>query len=198
MEVSNSLFSAIRVVAHLLAADGEVHAKEQEWFLWCIRSFELSREQRDLLRRDLKGEGELRQFLRGVTDARDQVRLGRWARTVVQLDGRVSEDEKEVLAEIQRLGKDEEIPLSDSIRETPELLMNLKRDEQLWADFAEAGGFYTQRVRERFFNFWEAWGWHPTWNRGPRKSVKLRNSFFLWGLALYALFALLVFWFVGR
>lgn len=143
--MNDSQFSAIRIVALMLSQDGSVDAKEQQWFLWLMRSHELTADQRQILREDLKGKGRPEEILPRIVDPDDQQQLQRWARVAMRLDGVIDPAERRLFAQIQALVGNVGDLDHQTYRAAARELLEVRGDGQLWQELGEAAKEYSLR-----------------------------------------------------
>ncbi len=177
MPMTESLFSAMRIVAMILAADGHVDEREEKWFLLCMRSYPLTHEQREILRAHLKGEGNIEELHGRVTGEKDRERLMNWVRVAISRDGKIDPAERQLLEHIQALNRLRSSVPRTEYEELAGSLLQADKDVQLWKDLGEAGRYFGKRLLP-FHHYHFA-------DLILLRGFSLRNRFIFWGLVIF-------------
>lgn len=149
--IDSSLFAVFRIVTIMLWRDGRVARVERKWFTWLMSRYELSREQRQILFRDLEKAPLLKEVYPFVANPRDRERLLSWLRIAMKVDGECRPEELQfytaILAEERKIKT-----LDDHYRELADSLRQHEADVRFWQDMARFGKLLGRRYP--WFGLW--------------------------------------------
>lgn len=136
----------MRLAAHIIAADGKIDPKELNWFIWLMNNYGLDVPRREILQQDLKGSSDVFEIHKCITNPLDRQALLRWARVVMNVDGNVDPREKELFERLVRLNEEADRRDSSEYVDLGRSILQLRKENRLWAEMAEAGAMLNQRV----------------------------------------------------
>lgn len=142
MKLNQSQFSVLRIVALVLAADGEVVPKEQRWFSWFLGRFELTPEQVELLKRDSNSSPQLSELC-ALIDSRDYERLKSWLQIAMKIDGHQSKEEMDLVNQVLSL---EAKPSPDPNQVLAQTLVEHSDSVEFWKSMGTLGKRLTKRI----------------------------------------------------
>lgn len=135
-----SLFSTLQLVARLLACDAEIHDLEKAWFTALLNCHGTTREQRKILRDELRGQRNksIKELVSQIEE-KDQARLLNFLKVAMHIDKKISPKETEFYQEIKYfIEQPVMVPSIDYTDYGRELL---KRDKELalWQELGKMG-----------------------------------------------------------
>lgn len=133
-------------MAHIIAADEKIDPKELNYFIWLMNNFGIDAHHRAILQDDLKGRGRIDEIHKDITNPRDRQALINWARIVMNVDGVVDPREKEMFDQLVKLNEEASRTTSSEYVELGKSILQLEKENQLWAELAEAGSMLNQRA----------------------------------------------------
>src|SRR5262249_18345525 len=99
--ITNSQLHIWRVLIALAHADGLVQEKEKNWLSHCLLRLNLTDEQKQILRSDFQNPQDYKFMFKQISELRDYVHLQHMANILINLDGVVTEKEKEIMTFLQ-------------------------------------------------------------------------------------------------
>jgi hypothetical protein len=149
--LNDSLFAAMRIVAHVIAADQKIDPKELNWFIWLMNTYGVDAHRRAILEQDLKHRSSIEEIHAQITDFQDRERLINWARVAMNVDGDVDPREKDLFEKIKLLNERANRASSSEYFDLAKSILQQQKESRLWEELAEAGGMLNQPI--------PMWGW---------------------------------------
>ncbi len=101
MEMPESKFCMWRCVFAVASVDGVISTKEHEWMWELLRKLKLSRDQSQLLQREIKQPSRIDNLVSKVTEPADRAQLVHLCRVMAHLDELLMEDEASILSTLK-------------------------------------------------------------------------------------------------
>lgn len=148
--MDESFLSALRIVAMMVGADGQLESREREWFVKLMNTYGIPREQLEIFIQDFSGKTPIEEIHKSITNEKDRERLLAWAKFAAQLDGKIHLKERAILNKIEELNK-EAAPVFLEYSEYEKAREEQTRDVQMWQDLGEFGKFLNTPVHPKSY-----------------------------------------------
>ncbi len=100
--ITQSAFQMWRAVFATAHADNKVTGEEIRYLAEVLEDNPFSKEQRDVLMRDIGVAQDVAEMFKGITEQADRARFFRLARELVWVDGDFGKEEQELLLKLQK------------------------------------------------------------------------------------------------
>lgn len=181
--MTESLFNALRIVAKMIGADGQVHDKEITWFLQLIGKYGVNADQRAVLREDFNNMDDVQLIFSKVCEPRDRQRLLYWLNLAIQADGVLHAKEKKLFEVIKELSDRDSQTVQGTQLDYAKAILEAHNEAGIWKELKEAAVLFRTPV--------------PFWRTGFMVDILLmrgiasRNRFVIWFVIILFLLGLM-------
>jgi uncharacterized membrane protein YebE (DUF533 family) len=132
--VDESLLASLRAVIVMIFADGYVDTKQQKWFNHILKSYPLTPQQEEQLRRDFASPPDIEELWPLIRNREDRRRLMNLAKIAMMIDDQIHPDERKLFDRLVALNQNE----ASRAAYEDELIEHVKR-LQMWESLEAFG-----------------------------------------------------------